>query len=42
MNSLVPECLLKLNTAIVGNVATDALHVGGVLTVCQIILHFTE
>lgn len=26
----------------VGNVATDAAHVGGVLMVCPIILHFSE
>lgn len=33
---------MSLISVTVRNVATDAAHVGGVLTVCQIILHLTE
>lgn len=33
---------MRLNSVAVGNVATDAAHVGGVLMVCPIILHFSE
>lgn len=36
---LVPGCLLSLNGVTVGNVATDAVHVGGVHMICQIFVH---
>lgn len=33
---------MRLNSVSVGNVAADAVHVGGVHMVRQVILHFTE
>lgn len=37
-----PGCLVRVNRVTLENVATAALHVGGVLMLCQMILHCWE